>query len=91
MKHQLVYVTGFEDWEMVYLDGQKYLEGHQIELTEVFEMIAGLENPCNITTYEALDLDALEEVELFFYRTSNFEDVKKYLNKKSLFEMRKVV
>lgn len=91
MRHQIVYVTGFEDWEMIYLDGEEYLQGHRIEVGEVLEMVAGLTDACEITVYEAEDLDALEEYELVFYRTHKLRDIQKYLDNKKLFSKRKLV
>ena len=40
MRHQIVYVTGFEDWEMVYIDGVQVLQGHRIYPIEIFEQMA---------------------------------------------------
>ena len=40
MRPQLVYVTGFEDWEMVFLDGVQVLQGHSITPIEIFELMA---------------------------------------------------
>lgn len=91
MKHQLTYLKGFDEWEILYLDGEKYLEADKIELVEVFEMLAGLSNACEITIYEVVDLDSLDEVELFFYRTSKLEDVAKFLRRGNLFKKIKVV
>ena len=57
MRHQLVYVTGFEDWEMVFLDGVQVLQGHRITPIEIFELMASpeLEDGYIITVYEWLD------------------------------------
>lgn len=91
MKHQIIYITGLEDWEMIYLDGEQYLQGHRIGVEEVLEMVAGLTDACEITIYEAEDIDALEEYELFFYRTHKLRDIQKILDNKKLFEKRKLV
>lgn len=91
MRHQLVYVTGFEDWEMVFLDGVQVLQGHSISPIEIFELMASpeLEDGYTITVYEWLDTFCQDFLPDYIYG-EEYQDLLIYLENSTLFEKRKL-
>lgn len=91
MRHQLVYVTGFEDWEMVFLDGVQVLQGHRITPIEIFELMASpeLEDGYTITVYEWLDTICQDDLPDYIYN-EEYQDLLIYLENSTLFEKTKL-
>ena len=89
MRHQLTYVTGFEDWEMVFLDGVQILQGHSITPMEVFELMADpeFEDGYTITVYEWLNSICQDDIVDYIYE-KDYEELLAYLENSNLFEKR---
>ncbi len=88
MRHRIVYVTGFEDWEMVFLDGVQVLQGHSISPIEIFELMASpeLEDGYTITVYEWLDTFCQDYLPDYIYN----EELLVYLENPALFKKTKL-
>ena len=88
MRHHIVYVTGFEDWEMVFLDGVQILQGHRISPIEIFELMSSpeLEDGYIITVYEWLDTFCQDHLPDYIYS----EELLVYLENPALFEKTKL-
>ena len=88
MRHHIVYVTGFEDWEMVFLDGVQILQGHRISPIEIFELMSSpeLEDGYIITVYEWLDTFCQDFLPDYIYS----EELLVYLENSALFEKTKL-
>ena len=87
MRHHIVYVTGFEDWEMVFLDGVQILQGHRITPIEIFELMASpeFEDGYIITVYEWLDTICQDDLPDYIYG-EEYQDLLVYLENSTLFE-----
>lgn len=85
MRHQIVYITGFEDWEMLYVDKVEILQGHRIYPIEILEQIALLENDFQITVYEWLH-EVLPENGFNYVNSPDFNTLSKHLENPNLFE-----
>ena len=83
MKHQVVYITGSDDWEILYLDGIKILDGHHLYPRDILEALCNLNNPYELTTYE---LSACAEEEgaswqhVFLKSPDELSTITKWLN-----------
>lgn len=91
MRHDIVYITGFEDWEMVFLDGVQVLQGHKIAPIEIFELMASpeLEDGYIITVYEWLDTFCQDFLLDYIYG-EEYQDLLIYLENSTLFEKTKL-
>jgi len=85
MRHQIVYVTGFEDWEMLYVDEVQVLQGHRLYPIEILEQIALLEDAFQITVYEWKDELCEDDAPDYIYK-EDLKDLIVYLENSTLFE-----